>query len=124
MAGVLKSEAARMLISALRDRFPDTPIHVHTHDTAGTSLAAICNPDSGASISTLLECARAGADIVDTAVNSMSGMTSQPSMSALISCLQDTPHATGLDLDAVSRYSAYWESARFQTPSCRVNLSN
>lgn len=39
MAGLLKPRAATMLVSALRDRFPDMPIHVHTHDTAGTGVA-------------------------------------------------------------------------------------
>uniref|UniRef100_A0A1I7WET3 Pyruvate carboxyltransferase domain-containing protein n=1 Tax=Heterorhabditis bacteriophora TaxID=37862 RepID=A0A1I7WET3_HETBA len=100
MAGVLKPEAAKMLIGALRDKFPDTPIHVHTHDTAGAGVAS------------MLECARSGADIVDAAVDSMSGMTSQPSMGAIVACLQGTPHDTGLCLDEISKYSAYWESAR------------
>lgn len=36
MAGLLKPQAATTLVSALRERFPDTVIHVHTHDTAGT----------------------------------------------------------------------------------------
>lgn len=63
MAGVLKPEAARILIGALRDAHPDIPIHVHTHDTAGAGVASI------------LECAKAGADAVDAAVDSMSGMT-------------------------------------------------
>jgi pyruvate carboxylase len=31
MAGLLKPRAARMLIGALREEFPDVPIHVHTH---------------------------------------------------------------------------------------------
>lgn len=39
MAGVLKPQAAKMLIGALRDRHPDIPIHVHTHDTAGAGVA-------------------------------------------------------------------------------------
>ena len=39
MAGLLKPRAATMLVSALRERFPDTPIHVHTHDSAGTAVA-------------------------------------------------------------------------------------
>lgn len=61
MAGLLKPQAAQILISALRSRYPDTPIHVHTHDTAGAGIAS------------MIECARAGADIVDVAVDSMSG---------------------------------------------------
>ncbi len=39
MAGLLKPRAATALVSALRARFPDMPIHVHTHDTAGTGVA-------------------------------------------------------------------------------------
>ena len=41
MAGLLKPRAADMLISALRDQFPGLPIHVHTHDTAGTGVASM-----------------------------------------------------------------------------------
>lgn len=40
MAGLLKPRAATMLIGALRERFPDTVIHVHTHDSAGTGVAS------------------------------------------------------------------------------------
>lgn len=39
MAGLLKPKAATMLVGALRERFPDVPIHVHTHDSAGTGVA-------------------------------------------------------------------------------------
>ena len=49
------------LVGALRERFPDTVLHVHTHDTAGTGVA------------TQLAAAEAGADIIDAAVDSMSG---------------------------------------------------
>ena len=70
MAGLLKPRAAHMLISAIRADHPNVPIHIHTHDT------------SGAGVASMLACAEAGADIVDVAVDSMSGMTSQPSMGA------------------------------------------
>jgi len=73
-----------MLISALRDKYPDMPIHVHTHDTAGAGVAA------------MLAAADAGADVVDVAVDSMSGMTSQPSMGAVVASVQRTPLDTGL----------------------------
>uniref|UniRef100_A0A8C7DB12 Pyruvate carboxylase n=1 Tax=Oncorhynchus kisutch TaxID=8019 RepID=A0A8C7DB12_ONCKI len=78
MAGLLKPESSRILISALRDRYPDVPIHVHTHDTAGAGVAA------------MLACAEAGADVVDVAVDSMAGMTSQPSMGAMVACTKGT----------------------------------
>lgn len=57
MAGLLKPESSKLLVGALRDRFPDVPIHVHTHDTAGAGVAA------------MLACAEAGADVVDVAVS-------------------------------------------------------
>ncbi|VDK50159.1 unnamed protein product [Anisakis simplex] len=100
MAGVMRPNGAKLLVSALRDKFPDVPIHIHTHDT------------SGAGVASMLECAYAGADVVDAAVDSMSGMTSQPSMGAIVASLDRTPHKTGLDLHNISKYSAYWESAR------------
>ncbi|XP_047534292.1 pyruvate carboxylase, mitochondrial isoform X3 [Vanessa atalanta] len=100
MAGLLKPQAAEMLISAIRAAHPAVPIHVHTHDTSGAGVAA------------MLACARAGADVVDAAVDSMSGLTSQPSMGALVASLQGTPLDTGIPLQTVSEYSAYWEQAR------------
>ncbi|KRJ98535.1 pyruvate carboxylase, mitochondrial isoform X2 [Drosophila yakuba] len=100
MAGLLKPEAARLLITAIRDKHPDIPIHIHTHDT------------SGAGVASMLACANAGADVVDVAVDSMSGMTSQPSMGAVVASLQGTPLDTNLDLRTVSEYSAYWEQTR------------
>lgn len=100
MAGLLKPRAAKLLISAIRDKYPDLPIHVHTHDTAGAGVAA------------MLAAAEAGADVIDCAVDSMSGMTSQPSMGAIVASLERTNLDTGVDLDAVSAYSAYWEQTR------------
>lgn len=76
MAGLLKPRAAEMLIDAIRQKHPDIPLHIHTHDTAGAGVAS------------MLACARSGADVVDVAVDSMSGMTSQPSMGAIVASLQ------------------------------------
>lgn len=100
MAGLLKPQAATLLISAIRDKHPDVPIHIHTHDT------------SGAGVASMLACAHAGADVVDVAVDSMSGMTSQPSMGAVVASLQGTPLDTQFPLSDVSEYSAYWEQTR------------
>lgn len=49
---------------------------------------------------------------MDVAVDSMSGMTSQPSMGALVASLQNTPYDTKVKLEDVSQYSSYWEQAR------------
>lgn len=69
-------------------------------------------PLAGAGVAAMLECAAAGADIVDVAVDSMSGMTSQPSFGALVASLQGSQHETDFNLEEVSSYSGYWEQAR------------
>lgn len=46
-------------------------------------------------VAAMLACAEAGADVVDVAVDSMSGLTSQPSMGALVASMERTPHETG-----------------------------
>ncbi|KAJ1930884.1 pyruvate carboxylase, partial [Linderina macrospora] len=100
MAGLLKPRAASMLVGAIRQRHPNLPIHVHMHDTAGAGVAA------------LMAAAEAGADIVDLAIDSMSGTTSQPCMGAFVSALEDTEHDTGVSFEAVQALNAYWEQTR------------
>lgn len=100
MAGLLKPKAVHMLVDAIRQRHPDVPIHLHTHDTAGTGVA------------NYMAAANAGVDIVDVAVDSMSGMTSQPSMGAVVAALENTEKKTDIKLDSVVKYSSYWEQAR------------
>ena len=60
---MLKPHAATLLIGAIRKKYPDLPIHVHTHDSAGTGVAS------------MVACAHAGADAVDAATDSLSGMS-------------------------------------------------
>ena len=60
----------------------------------------------------MINCAMAGADVVDLAVDSMSGMTSQPSMGAFVAALQGSDIDTGFDLQKISAYSAFWEQVR------------
>jgi len=102
MAGLLKPKAANMLVGAIRKEFPDLPIHVHCHDTSGNGVAA------------MLEAIRAGADAVDASVDSMSGMTSQPSMGALCAALESEGISTGVDNAGITALSEYWESVRPQ----------
>jgi pyruvate carboxylase len=100
MAGLLKPEAATMLVGAIRQEFPDLPIHVHTHDTAGTGVAS------------MLACARAGADAVDAASDAMSGTTAQPSIGAIVASTNGTAYDTGLDLESIQSLNEYWEECR------------
>jgi pyruvate carboxylase len=99
MAGLLKPLAARKLVKALREEI-GVPIHFHTHDTAGIQGGAY------------LLAAEAGVNIVDCAVSSMSGMTSQPNMNAVAAALRHTPRDTGLSDESLSSYSDYWEAVR------------
>ncbi|KAI7053253.1 Pyruvate, partial [Hortaea werneckii] len=100
MAGVLKPKAATLLVGAIRKKYPDLPIHVHTHDSAGTGVAS------------MVACAQAGADAVDAATDSMSGMTSQPSIGALIASLEGTDYECGLDAHNVRQLDTYWAQVR------------
>ncbi|ODV91639.1 hypothetical protein CANCADRAFT_30005 [Tortispora caseinolytica NRRL Y-17796] len=99
MAGTMKPKAATLLIGAIRAKYPDLPIHVHTHDSAGTGVASMA------------ACAAAGADVVDAASNSMSGMTSQPSITALIASL-DGSIDTGLNREHIRAIDSYWAQMR------------
>ncbi len=99
MAGLLRPAAATTLVTALRERF-DQPVHLHTHDTSGGQLA------------TYLAAIDAGVDAVDAAAPPLSGMTSQPSIGALVAMTEHGPRATGLSLDAVGDLEPYWEAVR------------
>ena len=100
MAGVLKPQAARQLIGGIRERFPNLPIHVHTHDSAGTGVAS------------MIACAQAGADAVDAATDSLSGMTSQPSIGAILASLEGTELDANLNLAHVRAIDTYWAQLR------------
>jgi pyruvate carboxylase len=99
MAGLCKPYAARALVTALRNEV-GVPIHFHTHDTSGVNAASV------------LYAADAGVDIVDAAIASMSGMTSQPCLNAIVAALRHGERDTGLDQAALDRMSDYWGQVR------------
>jgi len=101
MSGLLKPYAAKKLVTALKNEI-DVPIHLHTHDISGNQIAA------------LLLAAEAGVDIVDTAISSMSSLTSQPSMNAVVAALQNTERDTGLNLDELQKLTNYWADVRLR----------
>ncbi|EDO17566.1 hypothetical protein Kpol_534p47 [Vanderwaltozyma polyspora DSM 70294] len=99
MAGTLKPAAAKILIGSLRTKYPNLPIHVHSHDSAGTAVTS------------MIACALAGADVVDVATNSMSGLTSQASVNAVLASL-DSSVNTNIDVNHVTELDAYWAEIR------------
>ncbi|CAK5267319.1 unnamed protein product [Mycena citricolor] len=110
MAGLLKPEAAKILIGAIRKAHPDLPIHVHSHDTAGIAAAS------------MIACAAAGADVVDVAIDSMSGLTSQPSMGAVCMALEQTSLGTGIRFEDIQALNLYWSQVRMLYTCFEANV--
>lgn len=99
MAALLKPRAAKELVGTLKKEL-HVPLHLHTHDSTGNG------------VSTVLMAAEAGVDIVDLAIESMSSMTSQPSMNAVAEALRGTKRDTGLDFEELSELSRYYNRIR------------
>ncbi|TAF65696.1 MAG: pyruvate carboxylase [Cytophagales bacterium] len=99
MAGLLKPYSAEVLIKELKKSI-DIPIHLHTHDTSGMQVA------------TYLKAIEAGVDIIDVAIASMSGLTSQPNFNSLIACLDGQPRHNPINLQKLNEFSNYWEAVR------------
>ena len=99
MAGLCRPYAAFALVKALKSEI-GIPIHFHTHDTSGVNSASV------------LQASDAKVDIVDAALASMSGSTSQPNLNSIVAALQNTSRDTGLSLDALNEFSDYWEQVR------------
>jgi pyruvate carboxylase len=99
MAGLLKPYAAYELVKALKENVK-VPIHLHTHDTSGNGIA------------TYLMATEAGVDIVDCAVESMSGLTSQPSLNSLVEALKNTNRDTKIDIERYQEISDYYKDIR------------
>lgn len=99
MAGLLKPHAAYSLISELKEAI-DIPIHLHTHDTSGNGIY------------TYAKAIEAGVDIVDVALSSMAGLTSQPSANTLFYALEGSERKPDVDIQALEELSYYWEDIR------------
>ncbi|WP_088104966.1 pyruvate carboxylase [Halalkalibacter urbisdiaboli] len=99
MAGLLKPEAAYRLISELKESI-DIPIHLHTHDTSGNGIF------------TYARAIEAGVDIVDVAVSSMAGLTSQPSANSLYYALTGLNRQPNLNIEALEQLANFWEVTR------------
>ena len=99
MAGLLRPFQAEKLVTALR-KAVDIPIHLHTHDTSSVQSA------------TYLKAIDAGVDVVDGAIGSMSGLTSQPNLNSLVAMLKGHEKDPKLDLNKLNQYSNYWEAVR------------
>ena len=99
MAGVCKPAAIKTLVETLKQEI-SLPLHFHTHDTSGISAASV------------LAASAAGVDAVDAAIDSMSGLTSQPSLGAIAEALRGSERDPGLDRATLRAMATYWEGVR------------
>jgi oxaloacetate decarboxylase alpha subunit len=99
MAGMIAPYVAYELVGQLKAKI-GLPVQFHTHYTSGMAMAAA------------LKAVEAGVDIVDTAISSLSGLTSQPPTESLVSSLTGTERDTGLDLNLLAEISAYFARVR------------
>lgn len=99
MAGILTPKAAKELVSGIK-AMTNLPLIVHTHATSGISEM------------TYLKVAEAGADIIDTAISSFSGGTSQPATESMAIALTDLGFDTGLDMQEVAKVAEYFNTIR------------
>lgn len=101
MAGLLKPNAAFRLVQAIKAE-TGLPLHLHTHDTSGISAATVLNACS------------AGVDAVDAAMDSLSSLTSQPSLGSIVEALRYTERDSKLSPSTIREFSNYWEAVRVQ----------
>ena len=99
MAGLLKPQAAKQLITTLKESV-DIPIHLHTHDTSGNGIL------------TLATAIDAGVDVVDVAFSALAGGTSNPSMETLYYGLEGTSRQPELEMENVTTLNRYWGTIR------------
>lgn len=104
MAGVCRPLAITALVKAIKEEV-GLPVHFHTHDTSGASIASV------------VAAINAGVDAVDGAMDSMSGLTAQPSLGGIIASTEGSDRDSGIHLNQIRPVSTYWEGVRkFYSP--------
>ena len=99
MAGVLVPQTGFELVSRIKDVI-SLPVDVHVHATSGISEM------------TYLKVAEAGADIIDTAISSFAGGTSQPATESVAIALAGLGYETGLDQLKLEKIADHFNPVR------------
>lgn len=99
MAGILLPETGYKLIKELKSIL-NIPLELHTHATSGIASMLY------------LRAVDAGIDIIDTAISTFAGGTSQPATEAIVRTLEGTDRATGLDLKLLKEIAEYFKPIR------------
>ncbi|HPC38137.1 MAG TPA: sodium-extruding oxaloacetate decarboxylase subunit alpha [Exilispira sp.] len=99
MSGLLKPYDAYQLVSEIKKKVK-LPIAVHSHTTTGMATT------------TLIKAIEAGADIVDTAISSLSMGTSHSPTETIVEILKNTEYDTGLDTKLLTEIALYFKEIR------------
>lgn len=99
MAGILSPAEAYKLVSSLKEAV-DLPLVLHTHCTTGLGFM------------TCLKAVEAGVDVIDTAISTMSGGTSQPATETLNYTLSELGYETGLKSESLRKIADFFKPIR------------
>jgi oxaloacetate decarboxylase alpha subunit len=99
MAGILTPDDAYRLVTEIKNKI-QVPLEVHTHATSGIAEM------------TYLKAVEAGADIIDTAISSFSGGTSQPATESMALALENLGYDTHLKMGKVAEAADYFNPLR------------
>ena len=101
MAALLKPQPAYDIIRGVKDTYgDDVQINVHCHSTTGVTLV------------TLMKAIEAGADVVDTAISSLSLGPGHNPTESLVEMLEGTGYTTDLDMDRLIKIRDHFKTIR------------
>ena len=101
MAALLKPQPAYDIIRGVKDTYgDDVQINVHCHSTTGVTLV------------TLMKAIEAGADVVDTAISSLSLGPGHNPTESLVEMLEGTGYTADLDMDRLIKIRDHFKTIR------------
>ncbi|MDO4785042.1 MAG: methylmalonyl-CoA carboxytransferase subunit 5S [Propionibacteriaceae bacterium] len=100
MAALLQPQPAYDIVKAIKETYGDIQINVHCHSTTGVTLVS------------LMKAIEAGADVVDTAISSMSLGPGHNPTESLVAMLEGTGYTTGLDMDRLLKIRDHFAAVR------------
>lgn len=100
MAALLKPQPAHDIVKAIKAAYPGVRIHVHCHATTGVTLVS------------LMKAIEAGADVVDTAISSLSMGPGHNPTESLVEMLEGTGYETNLDPGRLTRIKDHFAQVR------------
>lgn len=101
MAALLKPQPAYDIVKAIKTALGEqTRIHIHVHATTGVTLVS------------LMKAIEAGADVVDTAISSLSLGPGHNPTESLVEMLEDTGYDTKLDMTRLIKVKDHFAKVR------------